>query len=283
VKRRPSEYGLALAGLGLALATLVLDQAGVELPTWLLILLGLLAAAMIVGGLLIPHSNSNESAGSKSSPCEDLKRLRRLIANSAEPLAYNLENFHYWWAAVGNPNFDGRLPTEDGGEGLRVTHAEAIQLLLHNFARFFSAAYTYERCPDHRPLKPMQKLYRVLGDDQGGPTDHGVTPPQLQVPAIRSTPGWETAEARPFEPDEFQSALENDPQFAQLFKPLEEFLLAAAPNTEARARLEAAGKAVRRVEERLDPNVLRAFRVAFRLIAEAVQSSRAAISSKLQV
>jgi hypothetical protein len=216
-------------------------------------------------------------------PCEDLKKLRRLIANSAGPLAYNLENFQYWWAAVGNPDFDGRLPTEDGGEGLRVTHAEAIQLLLHNFARFFSAAYTYERCPDHRPLKPMQKLYRVLGDDQGGPTDYGVTPRQLQVPAIRSTPGWETAKARPFEPDEFQSALENDPQFAELFKPLKEFLLAAAPNTEARARLEATAKAVRRVEERLDPNVLRrAFRALLRLCAWVVQSSRAAISSRDQ-
>lgn len=202
-------------------------------------------------------------------PCGNPKFRRRLIAKNAEPLASNLENFKYWWRAVEDQDFDGRLPTEDGGEGLRTTHAEAMQILLHRFAQFFSAAYTYEKqCPDHRPLKPMQKLYRVLGDDQGGPTDYGVTPVQLQVLAIRSTPGWGTAEARPIEFADFQVPIENDPLFIKEFRALREFLCEAGPDTEARARLEATAKAVRRVEERLTKNALqRAFRVLPRLWA----------------
>jgi hypothetical protein len=287
VKRKPSGYGLAVAGLGLGLATLVIDQAGVELPTCLLIVLGAIAAVMIVGGLVIPHSSSGESASSQSNPCGDPKARRKLMAQGAEQLAHNLAEFEVWWPAVDDDKFDGRLVSKDGKAGHHITHERAMQTLLHKFAQFFSAQYTYQRqCLDHRPLKSVKKVYEAFTDAPGGPndSDNALMSNQLHAVGKLSTSGWGTVDARPLELDEFQSALENDSQFAEAFQPLEEFLRKAAPGTESLIRLDAVAESVKRVEERLTKSALgRAFRAPSRLWARAAQSSNAAISSRDQM
>jgi hypothetical protein len=45
--------GLGVAGAGVGLAPYVLDGVGVKMPTWAFIVLGVIAAVMIVGGILL--------------------------------------------------------------------------------------------------------------------------------------------------------------------------------------------------------------------------------------
>jgi hypothetical protein len=55
-------------------------------------------------------------------------------------------------------------------------------------------------------------------------------------------------DARPIQLADFKIEIENDPRFVEDFKALRRLLCAARPGTEARARLKAVEKAVRRVE-----------------------------------
>lgn len=48
-----SSRGLAIAGSGLALATYAAQEAGVNIPSWLLILFGVVAGVMFFGGIAV--------------------------------------------------------------------------------------------------------------------------------------------------------------------------------------------------------------------------------------
>jgi hypothetical protein len=290
--RRLLSRGEVLLALGLGLvlgaAALLRDELRSPDPSegWIIGFCVVIAVGAVCLGVTVleyfRHRGMNEELPNS---CGDPKVRRKRIGREAEPLATNLENFKYWWIAVKNKDFDGRLPTKDGGEGHRANHQEAMQTLLHKFACFFSAQYTYqEQCHEHRPLRSVRRVYGALTEDPDGPTDYALRSNQLHVVGKRSTSGWGTVHARPLEFDDFQDKLKNDPSFAGKFKPLEEFLCAAAPGTEALTRLEAVGESVKRVEERLTKNPLqRAFRVLPRLWARATQSSKAAISSRDQM
>lgn len=281
--------GVASGPLGLAslFQAVSLGYEGGHKPVtvifWAVLGLGLVGAAALYWLWVYRQKRSNgtdTNVNGAPDPCGAPKARRKLMAQGAEQLAHNLAEFEVWWPAVENPDFNDRLVSKDGKKGHHINHAQAMQTLLHKFAQFFSAQYTYQRqCHDHRPLKSVKKVYGALTDDPGGPddSDYALMSNQLHDVGKRSTSGWGTVDARPLELDEFQSALENDPQFAERFKPLEEFLLAAAPNTEARARLEATAKAVRRVEERLDPNVLRR---AFRPLSRSWVRAKAKVGNQ---
>lgn len=253
MKRGPSEFGLALAGLGLALATLVLDQAGVELPTWLLITLGVIAAAMIVGGLL-PHSSNRETGGPHPDPCGDPDHRRADLTTSAKRLEGELARFpKVWWPAVSDPDFEGETWNH-----FRTNHAEAMQALLYAFAFFFSAAWIYEKqCKGHHGRRRKQVLdlvgevYLALGTNARSDTDVIVNSLQILTIAERSTRHRGETRAQPMGVADFNTQLKDNPTFAAHFQPLKNFLMAADPDEDAGMRLAATQEAVKRVEEKL--------------------------------
>lgn len=59
---RPRGSGVSVSGAGLALAVWIAEQAGVELPTALLYLLGVVAVAMIVGGLVVAFRDGKQES-----------------------------------------------------------------------------------------------------------------------------------------------------------------------------------------------------------------------------
>jgi hypothetical protein len=224
-------------GLLIALGTLLSGTAlgWAQPPAWVIVLVGAIGLLLILAGLRTLETPD---------PCGDPKvRLSRL-AQGAKALAHNLAHFDNWWPAVEDEGFNDRLP-----DGRPTTHAEAMQTLLYGFAQFFSAAYTYqEQCRRHRPLESVRDAYKALGDDPAGPTDYSLMSSQLHVVGVRSTSGWGTVDARPIQLADFKVDIENDPRFVEDFKALRRLLLAAAPGTEARARLEAVEESARGVE-----------------------------------
>jgi len=164
------------------------------------------------------------------------------LGRYANRLAQNLENFpEPWWRAVGDKEFAGEIP----GYG-ETTHQEAVDLLLCKFAQFFSAARIYQDfCPGH--------------DDQGAvkPYVEGVYD-ALEIGSNKlhrigrlSADGWGGPGARPLDEDDLWPVLEEHPE---AFEPIRTLLLEAQPETPARERIEAAGKAARDAEKWLRAN-----------------------------
>lgn len=163
MKSRGLEIGLFIAGVGVGLVLFVLEQAGLEIPTWLLIVLGAVAVAMVVAGLVTAFLPRRDAGGliEDSDPCGDLLRQLRPAANQ---LAWNLEHFPNWWIAVKDGNFNGHLPDGYGP----ITHSQAMETLLYMFAQFFSAAWTYQSyCMTHLDRGKVKTLvdevYVALG------------------------------------------------------------------------------------------------------------------------
>ncbi|MGN6258598.1 MAG: hypothetical protein ACTHN3_12760 [Solirubrobacterales bacterium] len=182
------------------------------------------------------------------------QRLDALLAATSQ-FANILENFDNWQAAVENNEYEDRLP--DGTS--TVTHAEAMQTLHYAFAQFFSAAWIYEdHCSEdwHRSgdlKEAVGKVYKAFGDRPIGPVDdETIMSGQLHTLGELSSERWRSAEAKPLGPADFEAKAGKDPQLAAALKPLERFLLAAEPNTEAHARVEAAKNAVKGVRDWLD-------------------------------
>lgn len=236
MKQKGSEFGLSLAGFGLGLGTLVLDQAGVELPTWLLIALGACAAAMILGGLLVPLASRHRVAEESPKAPDDCQELLIWLRRYANRLAQNLENFPgYWWTAVGDKEFDGEVP----GYG-ETTHQGAVDLLLCKFAQFFAAARIYQDfCPDHNEQGAVEPYVRGVYDalEIGSNKLHHI--------GKLSADGWGGPGARPLEEDDLGPVLEAHPE---AFEPIKTLMLEARPDSPARKRIEAAGMAARRAE-----------------------------------
>jgi hypothetical protein len=254
---RASELGLFVAGVGLALAIFIAEQLGIELPTCVLIALGVVALAMIVGGLAVPfmrHRRAEEPPQAPGPYGDPEQQLDSLLA-ATNQLANILENFVNWWPAIEAPEYRDRLPDDTS----TITHGEAMQTLLYAFAQFFSAARTYEdhnRGDWHRnkDLKEsVREVYKALGRRPIGPIDdESIMSGQLHRIGELSTERWRSAQARPFGPADFELKAEKDPQLTAALEPLRRFLLAAKPNTEAHGRVEDAEKAVKRVKDWLD-------------------------------
>jgi hypothetical protein len=167
MKSRGLEVGLFIAGVGVGLALFVLEQAGLEMPTWLLVVLGAFALVMIGGGLVIAILRRGDTGVSQgdSDPCGDLLRRLRPAANQ---LAWNLHHFPNWWIAVEDKDFDGHLPDGYGP----TTHAKAMETLLYMFAQFFSAAWTYQSfCMKHASHGKIKSLVDPVYDALGMPGD----------------------------------------------------------------------------------------------------------------
>lgn len=252
MKHKGAEFGLSLAGVGVGLATFVADQAGLDLPTGLLIGLGVCAFGMIVGGLLVPFS-SKRAAGDALDPCGDPKARRAELTFSAERLETELGRFENWWPAVADTDFDGRLK-----DGFETTHEEAVQALSYAFAYFFSAAWIYEKqCRGHHGRRRKQVLdlvgevYLALGANSSGDTDATVDSLQLMAIAKRSTRYAGEARAQTMDIPDFEAQLKDNPTFAAHFQPLVKFLIAAAQGGQARARMAKTEEAVKRVKEKL--------------------------------
>lgn len=248
-----TDYGLFFAGVGVGLATLVIEQAGLDLPTWLLVVLAVCALAMIVGGLLVPFWARKNAARTtdSSDPCQELLSH---LARGARQLAHNLEHFPNWWYAIEDEGFKGKLPDGYGP----TTHAKAMETLLFMFGQFFSAAWTYQCfCVGHQGRGEVKALvddvYEALGNlgDPRDTTDTRIDSDQLHVIGEIGTRGWDTSEARPIKRSDFKAKFEFH---AEAFEPLQAFLCAAGPGTGARRRLEAAEQAVKRVEDWLERN-----------------------------
>jgi hypothetical protein len=235
MKQKSSEFGLSLAGFGLGLGTFVVDQAGLDLPACLLIVLGILAIGMIVGGAVVPWLGRKDAAETPEAP-NNCRELLIWLGRYANRLAQNLENFpEYWWRAVGDKEFAGEVP----GYG-ETTHQEAVELLLFKFAQFFSAACVYQDfCAGHKDqgaVKPyVEGVYDAL--EIGSNKLHRI--------GKLSTDGWGGSRARPLDEDSLKAVLEEDPR---AFRSVRTLLLEAQPGTPARKSIEAAGKAARRAE-----------------------------------
>lgn len=248
------EIGLFIAGVGVGLGWVVLEQAGLEMPTWLLFVLGALALMLIGGGLVIAFLRHGNTGGSPddSDPCGDLLRELRPAANQ---LTWNLHHFPNWWVAVEDKDFKGNLPDGYGP----ITHGQAMETLLYMFAQFFSAAWTYQSyCKTHADHGKVKALVDTAYDALGTPgdprdlaTDARIGADSLHVIAEVSTTGGEGAEGRPVRRSAFGVKLE---YHANAFTPLATFLRRAGPNTAARARLKAAEEATERVVKWLDEN-----------------------------
>jgi hypothetical protein len=203
--------------------------------------LGLLLLAITV----IEHflHRNDPDGGSPPDICEE--RLKRVAAN-ANHLAQHLANFDSWWWAFEHDE----LP-----EGEPMPRAQAMDTLLFRFTRFFSAAWIYEdQCRMHRPhdevVDWLIEVYTALGKPKAGPSDERVMSQDLHAIGEAGTNDWGTAQVRAKSHPEVREGLDDD-----VFDPLRRFLNAAAPNTEARTRLEAVAKAAKHVTERLkEPN-----------------------------
>lgn len=242
--------GLFVAAAGLTLAIFIAEQLGVDLPTCVLTALGALAVAMIVGGLLIHFAGRRDTEESPKTPDLCKERLSRL-AQSANRLGNELPNFGIWWPAIADPAFDGVL---DGN--FRTTHAEAMEALLYAFAQFFSAAWVYQdKCRIHEDRAEVtewiESVYAALGKDPGPDPDVALNSKKLLLIGQRSTARPGKADAQPLPQSAFEDAMHKDVDLAAALRPLEEFLFAAAPNSPALARVEAADRAVADLKERL--------------------------------
>jgi hypothetical protein len=187
-------------------------------------------------------------------PCGDSGERLRELAKSAERLEHHLTHFDNWRPAVTNQDFDGWV------DGRHTTHAAAMQTLLYGFARFFSAAWTYEeQCDTHgdwnEVMEWVRDVYKAFSADPGGLDDYPLMSEPLHELGERSTPGFGKAEARPIELVEFRNQMADDPRFAEYFEPLRTLLQKASPDgsdTPARARLRAVEKSVTRVKDGLN-------------------------------
>jgi hypothetical protein len=241
VKRLTFSRGLLIAG-----GTLLIGAAlgWIQPPPLCIVAVGIIGLGMFLAGLRKLETPD---------PCGDPKvRLSQLIASATE-LANTLAHFDNWWAAVlADEDFNDMLP-----DGRLTTHDWAMDTLLHMFAQFFSAAWTYQaNCHKHRDraevIEWVDEVYEALTDDPGGPTDPTLMSPYLHTIAVRCTERWGDAEARPFQLAEFKDKMDDNPRFARDFKPLSKFLLEARPRTKTRARLKETEQAVERVKERLE-------------------------------
>jgi hypothetical protein len=232
--------------------------ANLSAPTIYLIALGALIAGLVLAHVALSlydrlRSRLSDGASSHPDPCGDPEVRRNRIRDHAKHLNWELEHFDDWWPAIENKSFDGKLP----GGAMRTTHAEAMQMLLFVFAKFFSAVRTYEvQCPRQarprkRLMKRVREVYDALGLNGGGDTDETLNSMQLHDIGERCTKDWGKAEARPFTKAELEAAVKIDPALAESLAPVRRLLLAAGPNTEARYRLRKTEGAAKRVKERL--------------------------------
>jgi hypothetical protein len=228
-----------LAGLGLAtaiVATVVIDRGNA----------GGNAAEPPLASFQGPLSPS----GGVPDPCEE--RLRDL-AKGGHQLAHILGYFDNWWPAVQDEDFNGKLPDDFGP----VTHADAKETLLFMFGQFFSAAWTFQSfCRTHPDRAEVKKWVDQLYDALGARLENPGDLPDARVPSTKlheigklCTRGWGTADGHPVhEGSDFKGILEYHPD---AFKLLWAFLRTAEPGSLAHARVEAAEKAARNVEENL--------------------------------
>jgi len=197
------------------------------------------------------HDAGRSSAAATPDPCRELLILLRGHANQ---LAWNLEHFWNWWAAIKDPDFKGNLPDGYGP----TTHADAMETLLFMFGQFFSTAWTYQsfclQHPDRAAIKALvDEVYWALGraGDPQDPTDARIGSDQLHFIGERSTSEWGTVNGRSVPRSEFRTKLE---YHAAAFQPLKGVLGAADRDTSARGRLDEAARAARAVEEWLEGN-----------------------------
>lgn len=222
----------------------------------------LIVLAALIAGFLLAHvalsfydrlrsRDSAKADGPRSDLCGDPKARLRELAKSAKRLEHHLTHFDNWWPAVDDKEFDGWV------DGRHTTHAAAMQTLLFGFARFFSAAWTYEeQCEPHgdwnEVMGCVREVYGALTGDPDPTNDYPLMSEPLHELGERSTPGFGTAEARPINRVEFRSQMADDPRFAEYFEPLRRLLQRARPESPARARLRAVERSVKRVVEGLD-------------------------------
>jgi len=206
--------------------------------------LALLALLLVVGPIAkrLPWGKSQDREALEPEAPDNCLELLIWLRRYANRLAQNLENFPgYWWRAVGDKDFDGEVPRY--GE---TTHQKAVNLLLCKFAQFFAAARIYQDfCPDHNEQGAVEPYVRRVYDALEIGSD------KLHHIGKLSADGWGGPGARPLEEDDLGPVLEAHPE---AFEPLRTLMLEAQPDTPARNRIEAAGKAARRAEKWLRTN-----------------------------
>lgn len=218
--------------------------------------LALLSLLLIVGPIAkrLPWGISQDREAPEPEAPDPCRELLILLGRHANQLAWNLEHFWNWWAAIQNPNFKGKLPDGYGP----TTHADAMETLLFMFGQFFSTSWTYQsfclQHPDVAKVKVLvDEVYWALGKAGGVPdlTDARIGSDQLHLIGELSTREWGTVNGRAVPRSEFRTKLENH---ANAFEPLKEVLHAADRDTAARRRLDGAARAAREVEEWLKAN-----------------------------
>jgi len=211
-------------------------------------------ALLIVLCIRWRHTRPSPEPGTNEDLCGNPKVRRDRIRACAKHLEHEFKNFENWWWALEDKNFDEVLP----GKGrMHMTHARVVATLQFIFARFFSAVRTYEvQCPCYalrrkRIMKRVIGVYDALYTHPNGEAGGSLNFSQLYPIGEFSTNDWGDAKAKPFTTvEELEAAKENDPRLAKALEPLENFFLAAGPNTPERSRIKRTEKALRRVRRK---------------------------------